>query len=77
MNIVMHSEKVYSTFPLSRLQYYQTNQIDTEHLKIAEHLDHGNQHTFEIDDLKKLIKKTAEDLAAADAKRRDEFKVRN
>lgn len=58
-----------------RLQYYQTNEIDTDHLKIAEHLDHGNKHSFEVDDLKKLIKKTAEDLAAADAKRREEFKV--
>uniref|UniRef100_T1GGX7 NUCB1-like N-terminal domain-containing protein n=1 Tax=Megaselia scalaris TaxID=36166 RepID=T1GGX7_MEGSC len=32
------------------------------------------QHTFEIDDLHKLIKKTSSDLAEADKKRRDEFK---
>lgn len=39
------------------------------------HLDHENEHTFEIEDLKKLIKKTSEDLAEADKKRREEFKV--
>lgn len=38
------------------------------------HLDHANPHTFEIDDLKKLIAKTTEDLAEADKRRRDEFK---
>jgi nucleobindin len=34
----------------------------------------GNEHTFEIDDLKKLIVKTGEDLAEADRQRTDEFK---
>lgn len=38
------------------------------------HIDHKNPHTFEIEDLKKLIAKTTEDLAEADRKRRDEFK---
>lgn len=38
------------------------------------HLDHANPHTFEIEDLKKLIAKTTEDLAEADRKRREEFK---
>ncbi|XP_044270562.1 nucleobindin-1 [Tribolium madens] len=38
------------------------------------HLDHSNPHTFEIDDLKKLIAKTTADLAEADKKRREEFK---
>lgn len=38
------------------------------------HLDNMNPHTFEIEDLKKLIAKTTEDLAEADRKRRDEFK---
>lgn len=38
------------------------------------HLDHNNPHTFEIEDLKRLIAKTTEDLAEADKKRRDEFK---
>lgn len=51
-----------------------TNEIDREHLKIAEHLDHGNEHTFEIEDLKKLIMKTSEDLAEADRRRREDFK---
>lgn len=38
------------------------------------HLDKENPHTFEIEDLKKLIAKTTEDLAEADRKRREEFK---
>lgn len=38
------------------------------------HIDHQNPHTFEIEDLKKLIAKTTEDLAEADRKRRTEFK---
>lgn len=41
-----------------------------------EHLDHANPHTFEIEDLKRLIKKTTADLQAADKKREEEFKVR-
>lgn len=59
---------------LAREYYERTNEIDREHLKIAEHLDHDNEHTFEIDDLKKLIVKTGEDLAEADRQRREEFK---
>ncbi|KAL5290801.1 NUCB2 family protein [Megaselia abdita] len=54
-----------------------SNNIDTDHLKVAQmvhHLDHTNEHTFEIDDLHKLIKKTSSDLAEADKKRREEFK---
>lgn len=50
------------------------NEIDSNHVKILQHLDHHNEHTFEIEDLKKLIKKTSEDLAEADRKRRAEFK---
>lgn len=58
-------------------QFELTNDIDREHLKISEpqHIDHQNEHTFEIEDLKKLIQKTSEDLAKADAERRKEFKV--
>lgn len=59
---------------LARDYYERTNEIDREHLKIAEHLDHDNEHTFEIEDLKKLIVKTGEDLAEADRQRREEFK---
>lgn len=59
---------------LARDYYERTNEIDREHLKIADHLDHGNEHTFEIDDLKKLIVKTGEDLAEADRRRREDFK---
>lgn len=60
-----------------QLQYELTNDLDREHLKISEpkHVDHENPHTFEIEDLKKLIHKTSEDLAEADKKRREEFKV--
>lgn len=48
---------------LERLRHLATkehniiNGLDLNHLKIAEHLDHSNAHTFEIDDLKKLITK--------------------
>lgn len=46
-------------------------------MKIAdhEHVDHENEHTFEIEDLKKLIFKTSQDLAEADKQRREDFKV--
>lgn len=60
------------------MQYELTNDLDRDHLKIAsnhKHVDHENPHTFEIDDLKNLIQKTSEDLAEADKKRREEFKV--
>lgn len=59
---------------LARDLYERENELDREHLKIAEHIDHENEHTFEIDDLKKLILKTGEDLAEADRRRRDDFK---
>ncbi|KAG8259924.1 Nucleobindin-2 [Homalodisca vitripennis] len=62
---------------LARQAYEQENDINALHLKMAEpeHLDHANPHTFEIADLKKLIAKTAEDLAEADKQRREEFKA--
>ncbi|XP_008210721.1 nucleobindin-2 isoform X1 [Nasonia vitripennis] len=65
---------------LERLRHLAINQyelehgIDRHHLKIPEHVDHNNPHTFEIDDLKKLIAKTTKDLDEADKKRREEFK---
>jgi nucleobindin len=65
---------------LERLRHLATkeqnlmNGLDMDHLKIAEHLDHSNSHTFEIDDLKKLIAKTTKDLADADKRRREQFK---
>ncbi|GBP11920.1 Nucleobindin-1 [Eumeta japonica] len=59
---------------LANQKFEMENDIDRDHLKISQHLDHGNEHTFEIEDLKKLIKKTAEDLAEADRKRQAEFK---
>ncbi|XP_031619930.1 nucleobindin-2 [Contarinia nasturtii] len=62
---------------LAAIKHFElTNDIDRAHMKISDtkHLDHENEHTFEIEDLKKLIKQTSEDLAEADRKRRDEFK---
>ncbi|XP_058805477.1 nucleobindin-2 isoform X2 [Phymastichus coffea] len=68
---------------LERLRHFATkefeleNGLDPRHMKISEHLehvDHTNPHTFEIDDLKKLIAKTTKDLDEADKKRREEFK---
>ncbi|XP_019762795.2 nucleobindin-2 [Dendroctonus ponderosae] len=44
--------------------------IDEEH----HHVDQSNPHTFEIEDLKKLITKTTQDLAEADKLRKEEFK---
>lgn len=52
-------------------QLQESNEIDDP---MHHHLDHTNPHTFEIEDLKKLIAKTSEDLAEADKKRREEFK---
>lgn len=52
-------------------QIEQNNELDDP---IHHHLDQTNPHTFEIEDLKKLIAKTTEDLAEADKKRREEFK---
>ncbi|XP_012526825.1 nucleobindin-2 isoform X3 [Monomorium pharaonis] len=65
---------------LERLRHLATkehnlvNGLDVDHLKIAEYLDHSNTHTFEIEDLKKLIAKTTKDLAEADKRRRQQFK---
>lgn len=59
---------------LAMQMYEKNNDIDREHLKIAEHIHHENEHTFEMEDLKKLIVKTGEDLAEADRRRREEFK---
>ncbi|KAG5675506.1 hypothetical protein PVAND_005402 [Polypedilum vanderplanki] len=59
---------------LARELYEKSNDIDRAHLKVGEHIDHVNQHTFEVEDLRKLIIKTGEDLAEADRRRREEFK---
>lgn len=52
-------------------QIEENNSLDDP---VHHHLDQTNPHTFEIEDLKKLIAKTTEDLAEADKKRREEFK---
>ncbi|XP_053970813.1 nucleobindin-2 isoform X2 [Hylaeus volcanicus] len=65
---------------LERLRHLATKEndikygLDTEHLKIPEHLDYVNTRSFEVQDLRKLIAKTTKDLAEADRKRREEFK---
>ncbi|XP_064548530.1 nucleobindin-2 isoform X1 [Drosophila montana] len=59
---------------LANQEFELSNDIDRKHLKVPQHLDHGNEHTFEIEDLRKLIQKTSDDLAEADRKRRGEFK---
>lgn len=59
---------------LATRHFELSNHIDRDHIKIAEHVDHENQHTFEIDDLKKLILKTSQDLSENDRRRREEFK---
>lgn len=66
---------MFENFPFQ--QYELTNELDAHQGKVPsnEHLDHGNPHTFEIEDLKRLIKKTTADLQAADKKREQEFKV--
>jgi len=35
--------------------YEESNGIDKKHMKIPTHLDHNNPHTFESEDLKRLI----------------------
>ncbi|XP_075990563.1 nucleobindin 1 isoform X1 [Anticarsia gemmatalis] len=61
---------------LATKQFELTNNLEQHTGKVPtnEHLDHANPHTFEIEDLKKLIKKTTADLEAADKKRKEEFK---
>lgn len=49
-----------------------SNSIDED--PTHHHVDHNNPHTFEIEDLKRLIKKTTEDLAEVDRKRKEQFK---
>lgn len=64
---------------LERLKHlYQelgwTNGLDKDHMEIAEHVDRHNPHTFEVDDLKKLIAKTTKDLDELDRQRKKQFK---
>ncbi|XP_023016613.2 nucleobindin 1 [Leptinotarsa decemlineata] len=49
-----------------------SNSIDED--PVHHHVDHSNPHTFEVEDLKKLIAKTTADLAEADKKRKEQFK---
>lgn len=56
-----------------KIRLEDSNAIDIED-PTHHHLDHSNPHTFEIEDLKKLIAKTTADLAEADKKRKEQFK---
>lgn len=55
-------------------QYEHANGIDRRHMKIPAHLDPNNPHTFEAEDLRKLIVQTTRDLEDADRRRKSEFK---
>ncbi|KAK4305012.1 hypothetical protein Pmani_023072 [Petrolisthes manimaculis] len=48
--------------------------VDRTMLKVPVHIDHRNPMRFEVEDLKKLIVKTTEDLEKVDQQRRSEFK---
>merc|ERR1712038_1533234 len=55
-------------------QYEKNRGIDRQNIKMPGHIDVSNQR-FEVDDLKKLIQSTTNDLEEADKKRRDDFKT--
>lgn len=57
-----------------KMKLENPNALDTEDPS-HHHLDHANPHTFEIEDLKKLIAKTTADLAEVDKKRKEQFKT--
>ncbi|XP_055941064.1 nucleobindin-2-like isoform X2 [Argiope bruennichi] len=48
--------------------------LDRKGVKIPKHLDIENPHSFEIEDLKKLIQTATSDLEELDRQRREEFK---
>merc|ERR1712241_1169738 len=54
-------------------QYENNKGIDRQNLKMPGHIDVSN-HRFDVEDLKKLIKSTTNDLEEADKQRRDDFK---
>merc|ERR1712226_1754076 len=56
------------------VKHYENNQgIDRQNLKMPGHIDIKN-HRFDIEDLRKLIKSTTNDLEKADKDRREDFK---
>lgn len=66
---------------LDRIRNYAVKQmeinelgIDRKRIKIPNHLDLNNPHSFEVEDLKKLISATYKDIQEINEKRRNEFK---
>ncbi|KAF5272929.1 hypothetical protein FQR65_LT04858 [Abscondita terminalis] len=55
-------------------QQHQISENDITSDPTHGHLDRSNPHTFEVEDLKKLISKTMENLEEQDRRRRDKFK---
>merc|ERR1712087_432318 len=49
-------------------------QVSKDDKMFPSHLDHSNPHTFEAEDLKRLIKEATRDLEEQDKVRKDEFK---
>ena len=49
-------------------------QVSKDDKLFPSHLDHSNPHTFEAEDLKRLIKEATKDLEEQDVARKEEFK---
>ncbi|CAG5121409.1 unnamed protein product [Candidula unifasciata] len=89
-NIAMHLEMVNHTVrtrldelkrrelarlqTLARAEMQAKTQGGTRKFEIPSHLDLVNPHSFEMEDLKKLIIQTTSDLEELDKKRKEEFK---
>ncbi|XP_057334542.1 nucleobindin-2 isoform X3 [Microplitis mediator] len=61
---------------LERVRHYAIKEYElTNNITItADHMDMHNQHTFEVEDLKKLILRATKDMTEQDRLRREEFK---
>lgn len=59
---------------ISRLNELEKKYANLKEKKTTHHVDHFNPHTFEIEDLQKLIKKVTSDLVEIDQKQENEYK---